>query len=262
MQIKNYGLKLDIPDSRDYIFGATLPFTEVQSDGNWEAYLPEREFQNLFGVDPQACVSYTVLNCVETLIKKKYGIEKNFSERFLASISGTKEGGNSPRTVCNYLRKCGVVPQEVWPFDSSVDTFEKYYEDIPQDIKNLALEFVNEWDFKYEIVPSTPQMITMALKCSPLLISVSAWFEKDGKFYRPEGMTDNHATTMFYEREGEFRRVFDSYDKPCIKDVEWNAIPMQVVRFSIEKREKTVKKNWIIDLWERLVDLIKDICAR
>ena len=63
-------------------------------------------------------------------------------------------------------------------------------------------------------------------------------------------MTDNHATTMFYERKGSFRRVFDSYadqkDDPAIKDVEWNAIPMAVKRFRIKKRTEPEKKGcWL-----------------
>jgi hypothetical protein len=254
--MKNYGYIADVPNEKDYIFGSSLPFAQLVGEEGWQEYLPEREFQNLNGIEPYACVSYTVLNAVETLIKRKYGISTDWSDRFLASISGTIEGGNSPRKVCDSLRKNGVVFQEVWPFNQNIDSFEKFYEEIPQRIKDIAKEFTDEWDFKYEIVPSTPEMISLALKCSPLLISVPAWFERDGKYYRPEGMTDNHATSLFYQREGDFRRIFDSYDQPCIKDIEWNVIPTQVVRFSIEKRITSPKKNWVMDLYDRLLEFI------
>ena len=212
--MRNYGLRLDEVKDEDYgsqKLGAVLPFETLQEDGDWSSFLPVKEYQNLNSVEPYACVSFTLLNCVEILIKRQYGEERNYSDRFMAAVSGTKEGGNSPNVVCEFLRKIGVVPQELWPFDSSINTFEKFYAPIPPKLYELAHEFNREWEFKHEFVPSTHEAISQAIKCSPLLISVSAWFEKDGIYYRPEGMTDNHATTMVYEREGDFRRVFDSY---------------------------------------------------
>ena len=246
--MRNYGLKLDTPKPEDYIFGGGMvPMETLQPDGDWSGFLPVKEYQNLNGIEPYACVTFTILNCIEILIRQQYGIEKNYSDRFLAAISGTKEGGNSPSTVCEFLRKIGVVPQEIWPFDESIKTFEKFYEPIPPKLYELAQEFNREWDFKHEFVPLNHDAISAALKCSPLLISVSAWFERDGKYYRPEGMTDNHATTMMYERQGEFMRVFDSYadrqDDPAIKDIEWGAIPMQVKRFFV-KRKNTIDPAW------------------
>lgn len=261
--LNKFGFNLDEPSNKDLVFGTSLPYIELQSDGNWESFLPDREFQNLNGVEPYACVTYTVLNAIETLIKRKYGISKNYSDRFLASISGTREGGNSPRTVCDALRKNGVPLQDIWPFNQNVDTFQKYYEEIPEEVKEIAKEFLNEWDFKYEVVPSTNTMISLALKTSPLLISVSAWFEKDGIYYRPEGMIDNHATTLFVQSEGRYRRVFDSYDQPCIKDVDWNAMPMQIVRFHIEKLETPPSKPyWFVELFNSLWSFIRDILTK
>ena len=39
-----------------------------------------------------------------------------------------------------------------------------------------------------------------------------------------------------YEKDGQYRRVFDSYGDPFLKSIEWKAIPMQVKRFWIEKK--------------------------
>ena len=237
--MRNYGLKFDEIKKEDYIFGGgQVPKEILQPDGDWSSFLPAKEFQNLNGVEPYACVTFTLLNCVETLIKRKYGLDRNYSDRFLAAISGTKEGGNSPQTVCEFLRKIGVVSQETWPFGPEITTFEAFYSPIPPKLQALASEFNAEWDFLHDYVPTGHKDITEALKCSPLLISVSAWYENNGIYYRPEGMQDNHATTMFYERNGEFRRVFDSYDNPHIKDVAWANIPMVVKRFWVQKKEK------------------------
>ncbi len=251
----NYGFILDELDERDFVFGSALPFEELQPDGDWTEFLPQREYQNLHGVEPYACVAFTILNCVEILIYRKYGIKRNYSDRFLAAISGTKTGGNSPRVVAKALQKKGVPLQDVWPFNQDINTFEKYYETLPQEVKDIAKEFFNEWDFRYEKVPFS--LISKALKCSPLLFSVYAWIRNGkGLYYKPEGARDIHATTHFKEEDGVYRRMFDSYadgeGDPAVKDYDWNSKPEAVMRFWIGKRTSKGHSNWFSDLWHRV----------
>lgn len=252
--MNKYGLIIKELKPKDYKFGASpLPMTVIQESGDWSDYLPEREFQNMYGVEPYACVIFTLLNCIEILIKKKYGLERNYSERFLATVVDTRNGGCSPQDAFEFLRKVGVVPQAVWPFSPDVDTTEEFFEPLPPKLYEIARQFLDEWDFKYEAVPLKDESITRALQCSPLLMSVSAWFARgDGIFYRPVGMTDNHATTLFYESVGAYRRVFDSYDNPYIKDYDYSAMPQAVYRFHIEK--KTQKRP---SLWARIKAFIQ-----
>lgn len=252
--MRNYGLKLDVPKPEDYVFGASLPFTVLEPDGDWTNFLPTKEIQNLNGIEPYACVTFTILNCIEILIKKQYNEDVNYSDRFLATVSGTKEGGNSPQVVCEFLRKIGVVPEDQWPFNENIQSFEDFYAPLPPKLYELAKEFNAKWDFKHEFVPNAPTIISKALQCSPLLISVPAWFKDDstGLFFRPDGMSDNHATTLVYERLGAFRRVFDSYGDPFLKDMDWSLIPMQIKRFYIQKRDPVEKLSY----WKTLLNLI------
>jgi len=260
-KIKNYGLKLDKQKPEDYIFGASpLPYEELQPNGDWTTFLPYKEIQNLNGVEPYACVSFTILNCLEILIKRKYGIDTNWSDRFLAAISGTGAGGNSANVVAEFLRKLGVVPQEVWQFDDKVKSFEDFYAPIPDEIYILAKEFLAEYEFKYEFVPANNESIAKALKTAPLLLAVAAWYLKDGKYFKPDGVEDNHATTLVAIKEGEYKRVFDSYadgeGDPYLKDYDWNAKHAVIMRFHIAKKEAKkndtfypVKQtNWVFDL--------------
>lgn len=254
-KIKNYGLIIDKQKPEDYIFGASPLTPEIlQEDGNWEPFLPYKEIQNLNGVEPFACVSFTILNCLEILIKRKYGEDKNFSDRFLAAISGTGAGGNSPNVVAEFLRKLGVVPQEVWPFDETIKSFEEFYAPIPDEIYNLAKEFLDEYEFRYEFVSN--DKISEALKSSPLLVSVSAWFEKDGKYFKPDEIPENHATTLVAIKEGEYKRVFDSYadgeGDPYLKDYDYNAKHAVIIRFHIQKKTfyPVKETNWLIDLFK------------
>lgn len=261
--MRKYGLKLDTVEPEHYMFGASLPMEILQDDGDWRDFLPDEEAQDLNGIEPYACVTFTILNCIEILIFRKYGIRVNFSDRFLAAISGTKEGGNSPHVVCEFLRKIGVVKQDVWPFDTSITSFEKFYAPIPKEIEDLANEFNQNWDFKHEHVPTDEKSITAALKCSPLLISVPAWFRNgNDRYYRPDGFVDNHATTLVYERIGDFRQAFDSYEHPYLKDIEWSVTPMQIKRFSIKKKDAVFvdkpEHNWLIELFLHIIGLFKN----
>lgn len=265
MNTRNYGLIVTEKDPTGYILGGGLvPFEILQEDKDWTPFLPVKEVQNLNGIEPYACVSFTILNAIEILIKRKYGLTRNYSDRFLAFVSGTPElMGNDPHAVCEFLRKIGVVPEEIWPFDSTIQSFKDFYAPIPPKLYELAREFNEEWLFMHEYVSSVAEDISKALKSSPLLISVPAWFKDgDGYHYRPGSMMDNHATTLIYERIGAFRRVFDTYDTPVLKDVRWDCMPMIIKRFHIEKRVHDVPVIQPVipvptkpkeSLWKRLV---------
>lgn len=242
--MKKYGYKTSIIKNESHIFGNlnSVPFPVVQPDGDWSEYLVAKEFQNLNNVEPYACVIFTLLNCIEILIKKKYGVERNYSDRFLAQAVNTRNGGCSPEDACEFLRKIGVPPQDVWPFDTTVDSTDKFFAKPNQSIYEIAKEFTAEWDFMHKFVPSNHETITAALTCSPLLMSVYAWVEQNGIYYRPDNMGDVHATTLFYQRPGVFRRLFDSYDNPAIKDYRWSDLPQEVKVFSVTKREVTIPK--------------------
>jgi len=248
--MKNYGLHLSIQKKEDYILGGEqVPLTILQPDGDWTPFLPSKEVQNVNNIEPYACVSFSILNAIEILIKRKYGIDRNYSDRFLAAISGTKDlYGNDPHSVCEFLRKIGVVPEDIYPF--SAISHEEYYKPITSDLYIIAKDFLDEWDFKHYYVDTTAESITSALQSSPLLVSMPAWYQNSkGLYYRPTGVPDNHATTLIYEHIGSFRRVFDSYEHPMLKDVSWEVIPTQIKGFAISYKEKISTGSW----WSRFV---------
>lgn len=262
MKQRKYGF-INEPKDTDFIFGAgKIPEEVLVPDGNWEPYLPVREFQAPYGFETYACVTFTLLTCLEAQIKRRYGVEENFSDRFLAIVSGTKSPGNSPQAVCEFLRKIGVVPEELWPYTKETNSWEKWSSPIPPKLYELAKEFNAKWDFRYEQVPSNPEAISKALTMSMLMVSVPAWFPRNGRYYRPQGMRDNHATSLFQERKGEFRRIFDSYDSPHIKDVEWGVVSEFVQRYWIKKKVEVVQQisliQKIINVMLSLLGLLKE----
>lgn len=248
---KKYGLLFDRPSPEHYVFGASsLPFEILQSDCDWQPYLPDKEYQSKFGKESYACVIFSLLNCIEILIKRKYNITRNYSDAFLAELAHTrKNSGSSPQEVCELLRKMGVPKESDFPFDNWLENNAQ----ITEAFYKTALEFLDEFTFGHEFVPSKHEAITLALTSSPLMVSVYAW-EKNGKglYYRPDGMSDVHATTLVYQRIDEFRRLFDTYpdsNGEALKDYDWNSMPMIVKRFHIELKKKATS----ISLWQRFL---------
>jgi hypothetical protein len=239
---RKYGLIIEQPAPEDYVLGASkLPTEVLQENRDWTPYLPLNEYQNLNGIEPYSCVPFTILNCVETLIKRKYGEERNYSDRFLATVINTRDKGCSPKEAAEFLRKIGVVGQLVWPFDQTIDTEDKFFTKLPPKLYQLAQDFNKEWDFGYEYVPS--EKLEEAIQYSPLLISVYAWIQDEqGYYYRPYGMQDIHATSYIKAVSKEYRLVFDSYDS-ALKKVRWDAVPMIAMRFYIQKKEQP-KSFW------------------
>lgn len=243
--MKNYGLVLEpIVIEKDYLLGGfgSIGGTILQPDGQWDMYLPPDEFQNLNGVEPCACTSFGTLNALEILFRRLFGLPKNYSDRFLAKASGTIIPGNSPHKVAETIRKVGLVTQEAWPFDSLINTFDKFYAEVPRSVYALATAFSEEFDFKHEYVPCTPEGLKEALKYSPLGMSVYGWYQDldhnsptFGLYTKPQGAEDNHWICVYGFEDGKYWKVFDSYDSTH-KKVAWTAMPLQAKRYFVAKQ--------------------------
>lgn len=252
-----YGLIIDPIQEKDFVFGDGKLGAEsvLVPEANWSGWLPDKEVQNLNNIEPYACVSFTILNCVEILERQEFGISGNWSDRFLATITGTKEKqGNSPQNVAETLRKKGCVEEKELPFDITIDTFDKFYADISDNLKTLALVFAAQYDFGHSYVPSNYDSLMEALKYSPVAFSVYAWVQnEDGLYYRPAGFTDNHMTTCYGYVRNHYWLVFDSYatGDSVLKKVKWDSLPMQAKRFTLHRH--------IVDesAWGRFIQFLR-----
>src|SRR4051812_22652704 len=114
----NHGLLEIGRRPRDFV-GADLPFEVRLPSGNWQAYLPvgelQREIAGLPIVETMACVSFSLTNAIETQEKFLTGKEVNYSDRWLATMSGTTIHGNSLQIVADTVRKYGLVKESSWP---------------------------------------------------------------------------------------------------------------------------------------------------
>ena len=206
-QIKNYGLVIDEPRPEDYKFGA-VGDTPLNSSGDWTDYLPERELQNK-GFETFACVTFSALNCLETLVIFKYDIPLNLSDRFTAKMSGTTNKGNSGYNVANSIRHDGFVDEPEYPFGGK--TFAEFYADIPQDIVDLAKEMADGYEVNYEWVQQSEWK--EALKFAPLQVYVGAWPQPDEDgIYPKSSIGINHAVMLYKIDDEGYYYIYDHYD--------------------------------------------------
>jgi hypothetical protein len=82
----------------------------------------------------------------------------NYSDRYIAILSDTTESGNSPHKVAETIRKWGLINEYELPFDSEIDSWEKYYSPKPmtEHYTNMGKKFL---DF-FTKIPDTLLTIT------------------------------------------------------------------------------------------------------
>ena len=274
MEQKNYGLKSEpIIIGKDYVLSgfSNVPKDILQPNGQWREFLPVAENQSRGAVEPSSCVPMTVDNCAEILLKRLYGGDYDWSDRFLAKMSGNTGEGVTPQAGAQAFKNKGTVKEMDWPFSPDIDTLEKFYSEIPAEIINNALKFLESYDFLHEYVQTSPEALKEGLRYSPLGIGVPAWYLNEQElYYRPEGMPDNHFVTLIGFVDKKYWIVFDSYadseGDPNIKHLDWNINPSVAKRFFIKKKDTFYPEketNWLIDLLRALgyafIGLIKKI---
>jgi len=236
---KPYGYIEDVVQPQDYTLGA-LPQTVIQPTGQWLLYLPESEVQEKNGLETYNCTKYGTLNAIEGLMKKKYGIMYNFSERYAGITGGTTKQGASPKDTIEKIRNyTGVIPESDLPFTADIKAWEQYYSGVTFGLKLKGVSWLRDWQVTYEWVLNEKHddwqaRLKEGLKYSPLGIAVHAWHEEGGMFIRTGA--DTHWCTLVGYVEGKYWIVFDSYDKN-IKKLDWNFGFTRAIRYHIDKRE-------------------------
>jgi hypothetical protein len=214
----SYGYVEDfLRDPRDYIFGSSvkMPVINFQEDGNWEPWLPKYEPQ-AERYETNACTVWGTQNALETIYKRIYGIEPNYSERFNAILIGLDgKTGTNPNLPCESVRNDGVIDQSELPVTK---TLKEFFTPKPMTGSLLAKgqywlgkhQFMHEWvwDTKPE---NWKELLREALKTSPIGVSVTAWRRENGLYVSDNG-GNNHWCLLYRIDDDGTMWVFDSYD--------------------------------------------------
>lgn len=250
-KIQHKGFLPDDIKPEDYIFGGYTKISAMPlvDHGQWDFFLPEAENQKKNGLETMNCTVYNTLQCLEILFNRKFGIKKDYSERFGGITAETTLNGNQPHKVIEAVRKVGLLEDSILPFSDDIDTWDKYYS--PKPMTNDLLEKAGEILKKYEIghewvltgspITYKQEVLKEALRFSPIGVSVVAWKERNGLYFKEKGEPDNHWTVLYGFEDGKKWLIFDSYDGHK-KELEWNYDFTFAKRYSIE--EKAVNLNW------------------
>jgi hypothetical protein len=172
-EIKNDGVILGRRPT-DFVAG-TLPFVERKPNGNWKPYCPYGENQWSNKADSMACATFSALNCLETQEFYFTGVQKNYSDRWIAKMSGTTHEGNYLYKVVDAVREFGLVLESDYPTPASF-TFDEYYADIPEpllsELKAKGKEWLKTHEVAYEWLTVNDWNLDHHLKHAPIQVVI------------------------------------------------------------------------------------------
>jgi hypothetical protein len=262
MKTKNYGFIFPVMQPEDYVLGGASSLDQeiLQTDSNWEKYLPSTEKQYI-NFETYGCTDFAITNCFEILKKRIYGETDNFSDRFLGINAGTKPPGNDPLKVAQAAKSGGFIPETLLPY--SGNSWQEYYSFKGGDeIKCRAKgqEFLRTLKPGYEWVYQgmmNNKKLREALKYSPVAISVSAWQQNDKGEYVSQGQ-NNHYTVLYKMDEKDRKYVFDSYE-PYYKVLSADHDIQIAQRFNLVKNTEPV--NVYTPILKGIIETLKSIIS-
>lgn len=235
--------------------GSPMPFIVHKEDANWTKDLPEKEIQTNRFIDTSNCTAEGTTNQIEIYMREVFGLDVNYSARWVGIIAGTRPPGNDPQRVYEAIREYGLIPEEMLPFDDSITTIEEYYSFKGADeaaCYAAAAEWKKKYDFYHEwafgdgySIEERINNMKMSLKTSPLCIAVYAWAIDERGVYVKLG-DENHWTCC--PNFEELQKVFDTYD-PVDKTIDQEINFCK--RIYIKERAQDIAaptdtKNWFI----------------
>ena len=272
-EIKNYGYIPDVIEEDQYIFGSSaIPDEILQPTGQWGDFLPKDEFQSNSNFDTNGCTEYGNLNSIETLMKRKFQGDYNYSERYLAVLAENAREGNSPHKVLETIRNVsGLISDFLLPFNNSINTWEQWASPKPMTEAYISegkkfndnYVFLHEWVFT-DNNSNKIELIKEALKRSPLGISVYAWVYDNEKqaYIKPKGSKDNHWICLYGYEEGKYWLIFDQYDsthKKLVWDFDFTCAKKYYIAKKMTNQEIQEKISLIRVALNKLADLISKL---
>lgn len=217
---RNFGL-LGSYSKKEIATLGGVTWEDLQSKGDWRSFQPSNEYQRFAWGDTMACVTYSFFNCIETLLKRKYNEQWDFSDRYTAKVSGTTKKGNWMYKVFESFNKEWL---SFLHWRNSGLSWNEYYAEIPEtldpdgdgnsfNVKGLAKGNTKTFtvDIKW-IEPTNQTNLKDGLKQSPLWIAIYAYGKKvNGVYQRIEGHFPNHCVEMLYIRNDGVMVIKDHY---------------------------------------------------
>lgn len=250
-------------------YGASfLAAPVIRPDGDWRKSLPPGEEQRRNGVEPSSCYVEANQHAIATIEENQLGEhDNNYSARFNTLLSfGTPQGGN-PIAGGDSIRHDGLVKEEIMPHGPDLQSWEEYHSWKGVDETKVRIEGQQDLNKKKRnfgvlITRELPlatkyTLLKEGLKRSPIPISIWGATDSDGNYMqKPDGVNDTHLVEATYVDDNNAIYVLDTY-RPFEKVLPPNYNPDFGMGWTVAKI--TVKKNWLQEIVENLLNLIKSI---
>jgi len=265
--ISNKGVILVDKKPEDYVFGGEtkLGYEEVLPLGNWNEFLPTNERQSNGVEDYMNCVSQAGHNSLETQLNRLTGqnlmpqgllnIAKtmgwiddeghwNFNDCFTAKMAGTSHRGLTMPKFWDCVRHNGLLGEGDWHKTSDNLKWDDYYIEIPQELKNRALEFLKWFTIEYEWLWDSPpsvnyNLLEKNLKQAPIHVATATCSPWSYNVVPSCGASASHAT-MVFNNVKDYIEDFDTYE-PFKKKLAPNYVIHQAMKGVV--RPKTFSIN-------------------
>ena len=238
---QNFGLDLnDNRGPKDWILGGISGMAKdiLQPGRNWTSFLPVYENQSFPWGDTMSCVTFSAWNAVETMAKRRHGIDLNKSDRFTAKLSGTTATGNNFWNVAESITKLhGAVEQASWP-NSGSTSFADFFKEIPQLVVDEGNKwFVGEYVIQREYVPDDIASLWEALQYGPIQVAIHAYGSLVNGVYQRTEAQGNHAVLLYAAVENQVWKIFDHYSN-TFKDLVWDTRWWGALRYDIRLKSE------------------------
>lgn len=229
-QPRTYGLdlvrELEEQQDTDWVFGATSkPCLALIPEDQREQYLPQGEVQR-GREDFQDCATRSPMNKFEAkftyLVNEKIlppediqwlkdeGFYKfgrcEFSDAFIAILSGTTRQGNSLKAPLQAIHTNGLIPKWMLPADPNM-TWAEYHSSkrITPAMRKLGKRFLSRFGLNYERVLA--QHFNEVIKQDMIGVAGFAWPNPKKGIYPRDERQPNHAFVYFRGKHD----IFDNY---------------------------------------------------
>lgn len=241
-----HGVKLGFRPT-DWVAGeiGALSFEERNPSGDWRPYLVKKEYQK-GREDSMSCVSFSACTAIEMQEKFLTGIEKNYSDRWIAKMSGTTQEGNYLYKVGDTIRNLGLVAETSYPAPANF-TFAQFHADIPEPLLSQLKQEGSIWKAKWDV------------KCEFINTSIGLWttvkedLMKHLKHAPLQIVIPGHAIVNIF-CEQDLARYFDTY-YPFEKTTPYGNIQTAYKYVLTPKNMYTTKKVKINGAFGVLVDM-------
>lgn len=209
-------LIVEPPKTEDWEVNLGAEDPEIEPSGDWTDDIIEMELQRNAYFDNYSCVTFSLINKVQCIIKHKYREVIDWSKRYVAVGSGTRPGvGNSVNNPCEFLRKKGDVLEVDCPTMKDSTKQNEYFQPISNNTKEKEC-FLKNWAYTHRYLPrydgacSTVELLKWAIKRSPVMVSVEGSYKFDNRGRVVWGGTNIAHEVLIVKFEGDTAYILDS----------------------------------------------------